>query len=225
MSRTITVFLLLILAAAPLQGAHAAPTGYESRESGPTLEEEKQDLREDERELRERKRALRERERDRKQSRFQRQGPPPVWISLGLNQSNVTASDEGCGGSQGALSIGSVLMLRGEYTEISYESDDDTGTCDGIFSGDSGAQERAIMGGLLLGHSGLYIAGGPAAVSFDQTAAGPWGKDTGSRIEAGWTSRQVWNSPVNLEISFFRTDTEIRDYTGLAVNMTLGGKR
>jgi hypothetical protein len=146
----------------------------------------------------------------------------PVSINLGLNGSHVSDSDKNCFGGQGGLTLGSTVMVRLQGARLSYEQDDDTDSCDGVISGDAYATENALLAGFALGRSGLFVAGGPSRVDFERTEFGPWGTDTGSRIEIGWSSRLAHRSPVGVELVAFSTDTDVRDYHGLGVNVSFG---
>lgn len=147
---------------------------------------------------------------------------PGGWFNVGYNVSSVTESEHNCGGGQAGLSLGNTVMVRGQYTHVSFEADDDTDTCDGGFWGDADAGEWAGMLGVALGRSGLFVAGGLAGVDFEANRFGPYGEDTGSRVELGWSAKLAHNWPVGVEIVAFRTDTDIRDYHGVAVNASFG---
>lgn len=220
--RTVLLALMLV-AALPAAAADAGSSGRlllaHADEPPPVTREE---IRERKREVREDERRLREQE----QRRRQRRGAGPFSISLGLNGSSVTASEQNCLGGQGALTFGSrVLLLRLAASEVSYEADDDTDSCDGLATGDASANDQAVMAGFRLPRSGLFVAAGPAAVDVEYTAFGPWGGDTGSRVELGWNSRLYSGNPAGVEIYGFMVDSEVRDYHGLALNVTFGPRR
>lgn len=217
------LFTLMLAAVMPAHAGAAAAPGRlvlaHADEPAPVTREELEARR---REIREDERRLREQERRRRQ----RRGAGPVSLSLGLNGSSVTASDQNCLGGQGALTVGSrVLLLRVAASTVSYEADDDTDSCDGLATGDASANDQAVMAGFRLPRSGLFAVAGPAAVDVEYTEFGPWGGDTGSRIELGWNSRLYSGAPAGVEIYGFMVDSEVRDYHGLALNVTFGPRR
>ena len=150
---------------------------------------------------------------------------PMASFNIGWNGAHVSQSEKNCGGGQAGVSLGRTLIVRAQSAHVSYEADDDTDSCDSGFWGDSGATETALTAGFVLGKSGLFVTGGPARVDFERTEFGPWGTDTGSRMEVGWSSRLASGAPVGVELLAFRTDTEVRDYHGFGVGITFGGQR
>lgn len=157
-----------------------------------------------------------------------RRGGRGLWLNLGLNGSSVSDSAHNCPGYQAGLSFARGLMLRAEYVVTSYEDSDRTNSCDGLFVGDSGISERALLGGFTLGRSGWFLAGGPSAMDVKRDEAanrprhGPFGKDTGTRYELGWNSGLRRGNGSGFELVFFAVDTEVRDLHGLAASATFG---
>jgi hypothetical protein len=221
--RTVLFTLLLATAAMPAAATGPAAPGrllLAHAEQPPPVTREEVEARK--REVRQDERRLRGQEERRRKQR----GAGPFSISLGLNGSSVTASDKNCLGGQGALTFGSrVLLLRVAASKVTYEADDDTDTCDGLATGDASANDQAVMAGFRLPQSGLFVVAGPAAVDVEYTEFGPWGGDTGSRIELGWNSRLHSGHPAGVEIYGFMVDSEVRDYHGIALNVTFGPRR
>jgi len=156
----------------------------------------------------------------------------PWWFSIGGNLSHVdNASVANCGGGQAALTVGARLMLRAQFSHISYEHHDSDGSneCDVGYWGDSDVKESALLVGVMA-RGGAYLALGPASAdfgdrdSFDELDK-PQGKDTGLRVEIGWSSRRQTYKPAGVEWFAFRTVNDIRNYTGAGINLTLGPRR
>ncbi|HUR41082.1 MAG TPA: hypothetical protein VM240_07920 [Verrucomicrobiae bacterium] len=211
-------FHVILLAA--LLGAtfplHADESRNETRELREEIREKRQALREDERELRQRERRRRE-----------RAGPGPMTVSLGMNVAHVDGADQNCAGSQAALTLGGRAFVRGEIAEMSYEDRDGAYACDGPFGGDSGVDERSLLGGMMLGRSGFFVAGGLSHVDYDRSGVngGVYGDDTGGRYEFGWNSRFANGAPAGFEILMFKNDNDLRDFHGVAVNVAFGPTR
>jgi hypothetical protein len=148
------------------------------------------------------------------------QAEMPMWFDIGGNFTRVDEADLNCGGAQGGFAFGSPLLVKAQWTALTFEADDDGGDCDLGWTGDSSVNERAIMAGLAAGP--MYIAAGPAAVNVHETSFGPWGKDTGTRIEVGYQSRLETGSWSGFEVLLFGTTNEVRNYGGLAIGWTFG---
>jgi len=154
----------------------------------------------------------------------------PWWFSLGFNGSRVNNSEGNCGGGQGALSYGGKLMLKLQYSHVSFEDEDHSdGSCDLGYWGDSSVSEPALLVGVI-GRSGAFAAVGPARVDFGDRSIyddpdTPRGIDTGVRFELGWSSRRQSYRPVGLELVLFQTSNSIQSYAGLGINVTFGPRR
>lgn len=216
----IIMLAALLAAALPLRAEEPKKNTGELREE---IREAKRELREAQRELREDEIELRQRERRRRA----RTGPGLMTVSLGLNMAHVDDADKNCPGSQAALTLGSQAFVRGEIAEMSYENEDDTNSCDGVFGGDSSVKEQSLLGGVMLGRSGFFVAGGLSSVDYERPGEDPgvFGEDTGGRYEFGWNSRFANGAPAGLEIVVFKNDNDLRDFHGVAVNVAFGPTR
>lgn len=148
----------------------------------------------------------------------------PWWFSFGPNFTRVAESDHNCGGGQTGAAFGSKLMLKVQYTAVSFEADDDGSDCDLGFYGDSDVSERAVMAGFA-SREGLFLVAGPARAHVHETRFGPWGVDTGTRVEIGWASRATTGAVAGFEVLLFHTANDVRDYGGAAINWTFGSRR
>ena len=155
------------------------------------------------------------------------------WGSLGGNFTHVNdAAVANCGGLQGAFTVGSRLMLRAQFSQITWEAHDthDGNECDGVWWGDAGLEESALLLGVM-SRSGVYIAAGPARAHFYERKQNafypndPYGVDTGTRFELGWSQRRRTGKLVGVEVFAFQTTNDIRNYAGIGVNFTLGSRR
>lgn len=145
-----------------------------------------------------------------------------VWLTLGLNMASVQQSEKGCPGGQYGIAVGRVLYLRLQETVVSYERNDTTDSCDGIFVGDSTITERSATGGIMLGNSGFFLGAGPSRVHLEEENILGRPKDSTLRLELGWTSRKRPNGFLGGEVILFHTPNEFRNYTGLAFNAAFG---
>jgi hypothetical protein len=227
------VFTLLLVGvtalAVPATAQEQQPDEPEPAVTREAIQDKKQEIRELKRELKHQEVERRRQHKRQGQARLRKLGPTPLWVSLGLNGSHIEHSQQNCGGFQGAVSLGKVLMLRGEYSQLSYESHDDTNSCDAAIGGDSDFNDRAGLLGFRLGRSGAFLVAGPTRVHVDKPGETPTtavaGKDTGTRYELGWNSRELSNTVAGLELVLFKVENDVADYHGLAINLTLGGKR
>lgn len=147
----------------------------------------------------------------------------PAWIGVGLNFAHAEQADRNCGGGQAGFGFGGKLMLRAQYSVVSFEQEDDGKDCDAGLYGDSYASERAVMAGLA--SRGLFVAAGPAAVHVAETRYGPSGDDTGTRAELGFASRLTHGRVAGYELVLFHTDNEVRRHSGVQVSWTFGPSR
>jgi hypothetical protein len=147
----------------------------------------------------------------------------PWWISFGPNFTHVDRADLNCGGGQAGGAFGSKLRVKVQYTRVSFEDDDDGGDCDLGLYGDSAAGERAVMAGFA-SRDGWFLVAGPARVHVHETRYGAWGEDTGTRVELGFGSRARTGDVAGFEVLLFRTENEVRDYAGGAINWTFGSR-
>ena len=155
----------------------------------------------------------------------------PWWFNVGANFTHVNdAAVANCGGAQAAFTFGSRLMLRAQVSEITWEGHDtqEGNECDVLWFGDSGATEASLMLGVM-GRSGAYIAVGPARADFEERNTfhpnDPYGVDTGTRFEIGWSQRRRTGKTAGVEVFAFATPNDIRNYAGIGVNLTLGSRR
>lgn len=150
---------------------------------------------------------------------------PLWWFTIGANLTAVQDDEKRCFGPQIGLSWAGPVLVRVQHSVISFESDDDTDTCDRVLLGDTTAAETALTAGLALGDTGLFAAAGPARVDVETAERGAWGQDTGTRYEIGWTSRWSWGSTAGVEAVVFRDINDVRNFTGFAINATFGQRR
>ena len=154
----------------------------------------------------------------------------PWWFSIGPNYSRVDNSEGNCGGGQGAFSFGGRLMLRLQFSQVTFEDEDHHGgNCDAGYWGDSEAVEPALLVGAM-SRTGAFIAVGPARVDFGERDAfddpdTPRGVDTGLRLQVGWSSRRQSYAPVGIEVMAFQTTNDIQNYAGVGINVTFGPRR
>jgi hypothetical protein len=154
-----------------------------------------------------------------------RQPPVKVWGELGMNFSDVQATEKNCFGGQYAAGLKvAALYARWSRTGVTYEASDHTGTCDGLLAGDSAITERAWTGGFVLGRSGWFVGMGGTDVDVERTYANDvdFGRDHGRRYEFGYSSLLKDGSGFGFEVKAFRGLNDVRDYTGLAFGLTLG---
>lgn len=148
-----------------------------------------------------------------------------VWGHLGFNVPHVQDAEKNCwGGQYGAGVRASALYVRWTRTTMSYEANDSTDTCDGLFAGDSDVRESAWTGGFMLGRSGLFVGMGGTDVNVERSFVNDvdFGRDHGRRYEIGYSSLAAVRSGVGFEVVVFRGLNDVRDYTGLAVSASLG---
>lgn len=155
--------------------------------------------------------------------RKKRWRPGAFWVGLGMNGTHVEESEEGCPGGQISAGLGGQAFIKLQRTSASFEESDTTGTCDGLFVGDSSIVDKAVMLGLAARDSGVFIAAGPSRVELREHGQ-VVGEDVEARIELGWSSRhrRGSTSPVGLEIALFSNNNELRHVHGLAVTATFG---
>ena len=154
----------------------------------------------------------------------------PWWFSVGPNFSRVDGSEGNCGGGQGAFTFGAKLLLRLQFSQVTFEDEDHSdGSCDVAYWGDSFVEEPALLIGLM-NRSGAFVALGPARVDFGERDVfddpdTPRGLDTGIRFQVGWSSRRQSFAPVGIEVMAFQTTNDIQNYAGVGLNVTFGPRR
>lgn len=148
----------------------------------------------------------------------------PWWVNVGPNFAHADDADRNCLGGQTGLTVGSRLMVRGQVASVSYEDQDDGKDCDLGLAGDSASTERALMVGLAT-DGGLFVAAGPSDVHGTIAGGTDRGEDTGTRVELGFSSRLHTRRVAGFEVVLFRTENEVRDHAGLAINWTFGPGR
>lgn len=147
----------------------------------------------------------------------------PVWLNLGGNMARVDKADVNCTGGQTGFGIGRKLMIKAQLAAMSFEKEDDGGTCDLGLWGDTAVEERAVMAGFAA-QNGMFIVAGPAAMKVERDIYGPSGADTGTRFEVGYQSRLNSKAISGLEVALFFTENDVRNYGGLALNWTVGSR-
>lgn len=221
-------------AAGPAAGTAETVSPQPAVERQPSIEEEQRRIDDEERQLDARKRQLR-RERARLESPSARRERkrwhgPPLWANLGPNIADGDDSLEACGGGQtGFTMLGGPLLVRLQYSFMTLqETAPHRNNCSGgsAYLGDTTLNEYAALGGVMLGRTGIFVAAGPARVNIwhGSPARAPKQSDTGTRFELGWSARRTefWDFPVGVEPVLFKVNNDVRDYWGLAINVTIG---